>query len=376
MTDVYTAPAKTQSKRASICRDDWESWRWQVRNKITSIPALEEWIQPTQEEIDAIKRCQGKYRWSITPYYASLIDSDDPQCPIRQQATPHLGEFDELPGTDIDPVGDQLYRKTNRVIHKYPDRIAFLVTAKCPVYCRHCTRKYHTTEYGGTYFADRESKSIEEDLDYIRSHPEIRDVSLSGGDPLSYHDSQLESIISAIRSISHIEIIRIGSRLPVLLPQRITPELCEMFDRYGPMWVNTHFNHPREITRETAEACDRLLRHGVPIGNQTVLLKGVNDDIDTMRTLCTELVRIKVRPYYLYHCDHVRGVAHFATSIDKGLEIMRGLTGFITGFAVPQYVLTTKIGKIPINPEYFERTPDGMQVRNWKNQVYSVPWDI
>jgi lysine 2,3-aminomutase len=304
------------------------------------------------------------------------MDPSDPECPIRKQAIPHNDEFVAITDADVDPVGDRLYRRTNRVIHKYPDRIVFLVTAKCPVYCRHCTRKYHTTDVAGTYFAERESNPIDEDLEYIRNHPEIRDVTLSGGDPLSYHDHQLEHIIGSIRAIPHIEIIRIGSRLPVLLPQRITPELCAVFDRHGPIWVNTHFNHPREITTQAAAACDELLRHGVPVGNQTVLLKGVNDDVETMRRLCTELVRIKVRPYYLYHCDHVRGVTHFETSLEKGLEIMEGLVGFITGFAIPQYVLTTKIGKIPLNPDYAVRTADGLQVRNWRNDVYLVPWQI
>lgn len=313
------------------------------------------WINLTADEEQAIDESAGKYRWSVTPYYASLMDPDDPTCPIRQQAVPALGELAEFSGAEVDPVGDMFYRRTNRVVHKYPDRVIMLITEACPVYCRHCTRKFHTTDVDGSYFRDNEGESFEEDLRYIAEHPEIRDVLLTGGDPLSYRDGKLEEIISGLRAIPSVEIIRIGSRFPVLLPQRVTDELCEMLARYHPVWLNTHFNHPKEITPESAAAVDRLLRHGIPVGNQTVLLRGVNDDVATMRTLMTELLRIRVRPYYLYHCDNVTGVSHFMTSIEKGWEIMEGLQGHITGFGVPQYVLTTKIGKIPIAQPYFSR---------------------
>jgi lysine 2,3-aminomutase len=343
-----------------------------MRHRITRVDQLRQRIQVTPDEDKAIAESAGKYRWSITPYYASLMDPEDPKCPIRQQAVPSLGEFLEHAGADVDPVGDMFYRKTNRVIHKYPDRVIVLVTESCPVYCRHCTRKFHTTDVDGTYFRDSEGVSWEDDFRYIAEHPEIRDVLLTGGDPLSYRDGKLENIISRLRDIPSVEIIRIGSRFPVLLPQRITDELCEMLSRYHPVWINTHFNHPKEISPESAAAVDRMLRHGIPVGNQTVLLKGINDDVATMRKLMTELLRIRVRPYYIYHCDNVIGVSQFMTTIEKGWEIMEGLQGHITGFGVPQYVLTTRIGKIPMTKPYYQETGDGLLLRNYRGQQMLV----
>lgn len=347
----------------------WSDWRSQLQHRIMTVDDLRQWVNLTAEEEAAIQSSAGKYRWSITPYYASLMDRDDPLCPIRQQAVPSLQEFLEFPGSDPDPVGDTVYRKTNRVVHKYPDRIVLLVTEVCAVYCRHCTRKYHTTDLGGTYFESSEAASWEADFEYIASHPEIRDVLLTGGDPLTYSDEKLELIISRLRKIPHVEVIRIGSRYPVLLPQRITPELCAMLEKYHPIWLNTHFNHPKEITPEAAEACDRLLRHGIPVQNQTVLLKGVNDSVETMRLLLTGLLKIRVRPYYLYHCDNVTGVSHFMTSVEKGREIMRGLLGHITGFAIPQYIVTTKLGKIPLWQEQFHQDEQGYWLENYKGET-------
>ncbi|MTD55588.1 arginine 2,3-aminomutase [Amycolatopsis pithecellobii] len=366
-------PASAVRAGAGASAEQWADWRWHMRHRVTTLAQLSRWVRVTPDEAKAVNDSRGKYRWSVTPYYASLMDPDDPTCPIRQQAVPALGEFLDFADADVDPVGDMFYRKTNRVVHKYPDRVIMMITESCPVYCRHCTRKFHTTDVNGTYFRDNEGGSFEEDLRYIADHPEIRDVLLTGGDPLSYRDTKLEEIISQLRSIPTVEIIRIGSRFPVLLPQRITDELCEMLSRYHPIWLNTHFNHPREITDESAAAVDRLLRHGIPVGNQTVLLKGINDSIPTMRKLMTELLRIRVRPYYLYHCDNVTGVSHFMTTIEKGWEIMEGLQGHITGFGVPQYVLTTKIGKIPIAKPAYTETGDGLRLRNYKGQEMTYP---
>ena len=346
----------------------WHDWRSQLRHRITTVEQLRQWINVTEREEQAIQSCAGKYRWSVTPYYASLMDKDDDQCPIRQQAVPSLGEFVLFQGADPDPVGDTIYRKTNRVVHKYPDRVIMLVTEACAVYCRHCTRKYHTTDLQGTYFENNEAASWENDFQYIEQHPEIRDVLLTGGDPLTYSDERLEAIIARLRQIPHVEIIRIGSRYPVLLPQRITPEFCQMLDRYHPIWLNTHFNHPKEITKESAAACDRLLRHGVVVQNQSVLLKGINDDLETMRSLLKGLLKIRVRPYYLYHCDQVTGVSHFATSIEKGREIMQGLLGYMTGFAVPQYIVTTTLGKIPLWEERVYQEENSYWVENYKGE--------
>ncbi|MEK2492074.1 arginine 2,3-aminomutase [Kitasatospora purpeofusca] len=352
---------------------EWDDWRWHMRKRVNTVEKARQWINLTESEERAIAGVAGRYRWSITPYYASLMDPDDPLCPVRQQAVPAADELLEFPGAEVDPVGDTLYRRTNRVVHKYPDRVILLVTEACPVYCRHCTRKFHTTDLQGSYFRDDEGGAYDEDLRYIAEHPEIRDVLLTGGDPLSYQDGRLEEIVAGLRAIPSVEIIRIGSRFPVLLPQRITEELCTMLSRYHPVWLNTHFNHPKEITPESAAAVDRLLRHGIPVGNQTVLLRGINDDVPTMRRLMTELLRIRVRPYYLYHCDNVTGVAHFMTSVEKGWEIMEGLQGHITGFGVPQYVLTTKIGKIPVSRPSFTETPDGgLLLRNFRGQQLLV----
>ncbi len=350
----------------------WSDWRSQLQHCITTVEQLRQWINVTEQEEKAIKACAAKYRWSITPYCASLMDKDDEACPIRRQVVPSLLELEHFPHASVDPVGDRSYRRTNRVIHKYPDRVLLLVTEMCPVYCRFCTRKYHTMDLGGTYFGKDEAASWEEDYDYIASHPAIRDVLLSGGDPLMYSDSKLEQIISRLRQIPHVEIIRIGSRFPVVLPQRITPELCAMLEQYHPLWLNTHFNHPKEITLEAAQACDRLLRHGVVVQNQSVLLKGINDDLPTMRALLTGLLKIRVRPYYLYHCDNAAGVSHFATSLEKGRKIMRGLLSYITGFAVPQYVLTTPLGKIPLWEESFHHGDEGYWVENYKGETRNV----
>ena len=350
----------------------WSDWRSQLQHRITSVEQLRQWINVTEREEKAIEACTDKYRWSITPYYASLMDEHDETCPIRQQAIPSLLELEHFPNSSVDPVGDRIHRHTNRVVHKYPDRVLLLVTHLCATYCRFCTRKYHTMDPDGTYFERDEAASWEEDYDYIASHPAIRDVLLSGGDPLMYPDSKLDQIISRLRQIPHVEIIRIGSRFPVVLPQRITPELCAMLEQYHPVWLNTHFNHPKEITPEAAQACDRLLHHGIVVQNQTVLLKDINDDLPTMRALVTGLLRIRVRPYYLYHCDNAVGVSHFATSLEKGRELMRGLLGYTTGFAAPQYVLTTPLGKIPLWEENLHRNDEGYWVENYRGESMNV----
>lgn len=365
MTSLLT---EQQSKNPLV----WDDWRSHLKHRIMTVEQLRQWINVTDEEAAAIATSTSKYRWSITPYYASLMDKDDPHCPIRLQAVPNLQEMMAFSGADVDPVGDTVYRKTNRVVHKYPDRAIMLVTQSCAVYCRHCTRKHHTTDLQGTYFEQSEAQPWDDDFAYIAAHTEIRDVLLTGGDPLTYGDDRLEWIIARLRQIPHVEIIRIGSRYPVLLPQRITPEFCAMLDRYQPIWFNTHFNHPKELTPEAAAACDRLLRHGIVVQNQTVLLKGINDSLEVMQALLTGLLKIRVRPYYLYHCDNVTGVSHFATTIAKGREIMQGLIGHMTGFAVPQYIITTALGKIPLWEEQVHPDGEGYWLENYQHKTMRI----
>lgn len=350
---------------------NWSDWKHQMKHAIRTEEALSEWLEVSPAEKEAIGAVDGKYQWSVTPYYASLMDRHDPNCPVRLQAVPAMREMEEVP-SNIDPVEDRSFLKTRRVVHKYPNRIVFLVSDTCPVYCRHCTRKYHTTDMEGTYWDRNESSSYDNDFQYIADHPEIDDVLLTGGDPLALSDKRLEFIISRLREIPSVNIIRVGSRYPVLLPQRVTPELCDMFAKYHPFWLNTHFNHPKEITAESEAAIQRLLSRGIPVQNQSVLLKGINDDKDTMRTLLKELLRIRVRPYYLYHCDNVTGVSHFRTSLEKGLEIMESLHGFETGFSVPLYVITTPLGKIPIHKEAIEKIDGRYYATNYKKQRMDI----
>jgi lysine 2,3-aminomutase len=368
----FTTVVQSTHKDYRQVFEKWESWKWHMSKQIDSAEKLRDWINLTDDEENAIEASHGRFKFRVTPYYASLMDANDPSCPIRKQAIPSGQEFQEFAGADVDPVGDRDYRKTNRVVHKYSDRAILLVTETCPVYCRHCTRKFHTTDVNGSYFADRHDKSFEKDFEYIARNPSIRDVLLTGGDPLVFNERRLEIIISRLRAIPHVEIIRIGTRFPVLLPQRINLDLCKMLEKYHPIWVNTHFNHPKEITPESEAAIDLLLRHGIPVGNQSVLLKGVNDDLETMRALVKGLVKIRVRPYYLYHCDNVTGVSHFTVDIEQGKEIMAGLLGYTTGFAIPNYIITTQLGKIPISQDRVKASGDGYMVENYRGQKMKI----
>jgi len=356
----------------SFDKNDWDSPKFQMKNLIRTQEQLERWVDLTEEEKEGIAATKQKYLFMVTPYYASLMDKADPNCPIRLQSIPSTKELDHASASDVDPVGDTENLKTRRVVHKYPNRIVLLVSDTCPVYCRHCTRKLHTTDTSGSYFDKSFDASYEADFEYIRNHPEIDDVLLTGGDPLTLTDSKLEWIIKSLREIPHINIIRLGSRYPVFLPQRVTTELCEMLAKYHPVWLNTHFNHPVEITDEAAAACDRLMRHGIPVQNQSVLLKGINDDPELMRALTKQLLSIRVRPYYLYHCDNVSGVSHFMVELEKGQKIMSSLQGFETGFSVPSYVVTTKLGKIPVNSDYIREENGTTTVTNYKGKVEDV----
>lgn len=350
----------------------WNDWGWQLKNRITTIDQLEQLVALTPEERRGCAFANQKLALAITPYFFNLIDRDDPDCPIRRQVIPREEEMfiasDEL----LDPVGEDEHSPVPGLVHRYADRVLFLVTDRCAAYCRYCTRSRLVSNAQDYNF----HPEFEQGLRYIESHPEVRDVLLSGGDPLLLADRKLEYLLSRLRAIEHVEFIRIGSRIPVFLPQRITPELCELFKKYGPVWMSIHVNHPRECTMELKAACERLAFAGVPLGNQSVLLRGVNDDVDVMRNLIHRLLQMRVRPYYLYACDLITGSSHFRTDVRQGIEIIRGLRGHTTGYAVPQFVIDAPGGggKVPINPDYIVRmTDDEMVFRNHEGHEFSYP---
>lgn len=346
----------------------WSDWKWQLRHQIKSLEELEQWIQVTDDERRAIEATKGFFRWRITPYYASLMDPDDPACPIRRQVVPSMQEMeDDIDILALDPLEELAHSPVKNVIHNYNDRVAFCVSSVCAVYCRYCLRKRMVGD--GENMMNKEE--LQTGIDYIAEHEEIRDVLLTGGDPLTLSDANLEWIISRLRAIPHVEIIRLGSRFPVLNPFRITDELCRIISDYHPVWFNTHFNHVKELTQEAAEAADKLLRAGAPVGNQTVLLKGINDDAETLKTLFNGLVKMRIRPYYLYQAQLLGGTRHFRTTIEKGMEIMNQLRGRTSGFAIPSYVLDTPYGKVPLTPNGFlKRDGDFVEVKAYGGQVW------
>ncbi len=345
--------------------DKFSDWQWQLANRITTGAALSSYVSLTDQLAQDIEQAGKVFRWSITPYYASLMDRDNPLCPIRMQAIPCKDEVEEVKGIS-DPLQEEHQSPTPGLIHRYPDRVALTVSSTCAMYCRHCTRK----RFVGEVVQKTSWSAIQAGIDYVSSHSEVRDVLVTGGDPLILPDGRLEQILKQLRSIEHVDIIRIGSRVPVTLPQRITPQLCEMLERYHPIWLNTHFNHPKEITDESATAISRLLKAGIPVGNQTVLLKGINDNLGTMRQLVHGLLRIRVRPYYLYQCDRVVGTQHFWTPLQTGLDIIDGLQGYTSGLAVPQFIVDSPIGKIPIsNSKLVELGESHALLRNYEGST-------
>ncbi len=330
---------------------DWLSYEWQIRNRIRTLDELKAFIKLTPEEEEGIRRTRGLYPMAITPYYLSLIDPDDPNDPVRLQAIPRVVEVDEKVQAKGEPDALREEGQIPGLTHRYPDRVLMVVTTFCAVYCRHCMRKRIFSQ-GERSLTKAEIDRI---IDYIKQHEEVRDVLISGGDPLSMSLEKIEYILKRLREIKHVEIIRFGTRLPVLAPQRFFDNrLLDILERYSPIWINTHFNHPKEITDLSAEAVDRLLRIGIPVNNQAVLLKGVNDDPDTMLELSRKLLRIKVKPQYLFHCDPIKGAVHFRTTVDKGLEIINYMRGRISGMGIPTYAvdLPGGKGKVPLLPEY------------------------
>lgn len=358
MTDIF------EIKNTDPAR--WNSWKWQLQRQITTVEDLERYIRLSEREKQGIRTAGAQYRWAITPYYASLMHPDYPGCPLRRQQIPVLEELDDAIGLP-DPLFEREHSPVDAIVHVYPDRVAFKITNVCPTYCRYCFREY----FVGNAEEHHTRAKIDEGIAYIRAHPAIRDVLITGGDPLLFSDERLEDILTRLRAIEHVEVVRFGTRTPCTLPQRITPELCAMLERYHPIWLNTQFNHATEITPEAALACDRLLRAGIPLGNQSVLLKGVNDDVETMKTLVKSLLKIRVRPYYLFQCQALQGTAHLRTSIEKGLEIISQLRGYLSGFAVPLFVLDTPYGKVPLQPQYvMGRDGDDFLVRTYRGELW------
>jgi lysine 2,3-aminomutase len=352
--------------------DDWSDWVWQLKNRITTVEQLEQLMTLTDEEKAGCAFANQKLALAITPYFFNLIDRYDPNCPIRKQVIPRLGEMLISEGEGLDSLGEDEHSPVSGLVHRYPDRVLFLVTDRCAAYCRYCTRSRLVSNAQDYNF----HPEFEQGLRYIESHPKIRDVLLSGGDPLLLSDRKIEHLLARLRAIKHVEFIRIGSRIPVFLPQRITPELCEIFKKYGPIWMSIHVNHPKECTAELKAACDLLSFAGVPLGNQSVLLKDVNDDASVMKALVHRLLRMRVRPYYIYQMDLITGGAHFKVDVRKGIEIIKALRGHTTGYAVPQYVIDAPGGggKVPLNPDYVEKiTDDEIVFRNYEGQVYRYP---
>ncbi len=355
-----------------VSDDEWNSHTWQLKNRVTTLEQLEEHLELSEKERSGVLLSGTKLAMAITPHFFNLIDREDPECPIRRQVIPRVEETWTSPYEMADPCGEDDSMPVPGLVHRYPDRVLFLVTDRCAAYCRYCTRSRVVSGAG--------EQELETDHEaafrYLEEHTEIRDVLLSGGDPLLFSDKKLEKILERLRSIKHIEFLRIGSRVPIFLPQRITPKLCEMLQKYHPLFLSVHVNHPRELTLEVKEGLERLANHGVPMGNQSVFLRGVNDDVETMKTLVHKLLMCRVRPYYLYQLDLIQGSSHLQAPVAKGIEIIEGLRGHTTGYAIPQFVIDAPGGggKVPVNPDYvLQQNSERVVIRNFEGKTFEYP---
>ena len=358
---------------AHVTEAEWNDWSWQMKNGIRDVETLEKVVHLTDREREEIRECLGKFTMEITPYYAALMDPDDPFCPVRMQSVPRIAEMHDDPSDMHDPLHEDVDSPVPGLTHRYPDRVLLLVTNICSMNCRHCTRR----RLVGDTDVDMPEDNVAAAIEYIRSTPTVRDVLLSGGDPFVLPDARLRSILERLRAIPHVEMIRIGTRTPVVMPQRITDDLVDMLKQFHPLWVNTHFNHAREITAEAKAACEKLANAGIPLGNQSVLLRGVNDDPIVMKKLVHKLMTIRVRPYYIYQCDLSLGISHFRTSVAKGIEIIESLRGHTTGLAVPTFVVDAPGGggKIPVMPNYLISFAEGTAVlRNYEGVITTYKW--
>ena len=372
---------KTDYKEVQLFKDvkeeDWNDWKWQFRNIIRDIPTLKKIIDLSEDEEQDLEKCLQKFKMGITPYYASLMDRTYKRDVIRLQAVPRILELEKAPDDRDDPLHEDVDSPVPGLTHRYPDRVLFLVTHICSMYCRHCTRR----RVVGDHDQHLSRKQVDACIEYIRNHKEVRDVLISGGDALALGEDQLEYVLKNLREIEHVEIIRLGSRMPVVLPQRVTDDLVNMLKKYHPIYMNTHFNHPREITHESKAACEKLVNTGIPVGNQTVLLRDVNDCPNIMKKLVQTLLTIRVKPYYIYQCDLSEGISHFRTSITKGMEIIENLRGHTTGMAVPTFVVDAPGGggKIPVMPSYLISQSDRRFVlRNYEGVIttYTQPENV
>jgi len=376
---VTAAPALTPAATGTwkelfpgVTEEEWSDWRWQMRNAIRHPLRLAELIPLTADEQEGCRATAHLFRMGITPYYLSLIDRAHPFCPVRMQTIPTTAEARVMPGELADPLGEDKTRPVEAIVHKYPDRVLFLALDSCSVYCRHCTRRRITK--GGE--AELSKEALRQGVAYIAAHPEVRDVLISGGDPFMLADVRLEELLSALRAIPHVEMIRIGTRVPVCLPMRVTEALASLLRRYAPLYVVTHFNHPKELTPEARAACERLVDHGVPVENQAVLMRRLNSDAAIIKELSHGLLRTRVRPYYLHQMDVAEGLEHLRTPLSKGIEIISQLRGHTTGLAVPHLAvdLPGGGGKVTVQPDYVVGpTETGTRFRNYLGQPYEYP---
>ncbi len=357
-----------------VTDEQWNDWKWQVRNRVTTLDELKQVAVLSQEEEDGVKKSLEILRMGITPYYAMLMDEKDPHCPVRMQAIPTIAETHKADADMDDPLHEDEDSPVPGLTHRYPDRVLLLITDQCSMYCRHCTRR----RFAGSQDNEVAIDHIDAAIEYIKNTPVVRDVLLSGGDCMLVSDERLEYIISRLRAIPHVEIIRLGSRTPVVCPQRITPDLVNMLKKYHPIWLNTHFNHSKEVTPEAIEATRLLADAGIPLGNQSVLLRGINDCVHVMKKLVHDLVKMRVRPYYIYQCDLSVGIEHFRTPVSKGIEIIEGLRGHTSGYAVPTFVVDAPGGggKTPVMPNYvLSQSPNRVVMRNYEGVIttYTEP---
>ncbi len=352
---------------------DWEDWHWQLQHRVRTKEELSQIIHLTPAEEKGIDKAKGMLAMAITPYWATLMDPDDPACPLRRQAVPVIDEGQIGPHEMVDPCAEDRDSPAPHLVHRYPDRVLLLATDHCALYCRHCTRRRLVGEHTG-HPENHGAGKFDAAIEYIRSNKKVRDVLISGGDPFILEDEELEELIQKLRSISHVEFLRLGTRVPVTLPQRVTEKFANMLKKYSPLWVSIHFNHPREISKRCKSACDTLSDAGIPLGSQTVLLKGINDRPYIMKRLVHELLQIRVRPYYIYQCDPVKGTQHFRTPVAVGINIIEKLRGYTSGYAVPTYVIDGPGGggKIPVGPNYILSQAKGKYVlRNYKGKIYT-----